>query len=1067
MEPSNQLVAERDLSSQETSLEKTTKAKKKISVTLLGAGKPFTGSNPAVLSLTPDNRLVLDWVFDAFSPFQTNFHVVSGYHHRRVIQSYPDLAYSINPEWENTGTVGSLLYAPLDAGKDHYVLYSDILFRRQLIQQLDNLQGDIVLAVDSHWKSRFKGRNALDLQSAEKVIVAASQTLHKIDTALSTEEADAEFIGIVRFSPAVVHEIQKLRDSQRDTLKKWSLPSLIQCLMGQGFTATVHDVAGDWAELNYPQDLARFVLGTKAETLSRLRPLVCKSVIGESVIVPFADWQDNPQVFLSEIQQVFSGKQVIVRSSARSEDCWEAAQAGVFLSLPNIDTTRRNNLKNAIDQVFNSYSDGNQDNQVLIQEMLDQVQASGVVFTRTLTHGAPYYVVNYDDQTGRTDTVTQGENTALKTATLYRYAAAIPEEAPPFFKKLIASIQELELLVGHSQLDIEFALLPDNTICILQLRPLVVSVGQSDEKAIQQRIEEAKGQFLQKQTPPLTVVGEKALFGVMPDWNPAEIIGINPKRLSFGLYQDLILNGVWATQRAEMGYRDVRPHPLMHAFAGTPYIDIRASVNSFIPASVPEPLAEKLANYYLKTLAENPAWHDKIEFSVVLTCLSFNFDTNAAKLLNAGFTEPEINGLKQGLADVTKTAIKNLPTYYETLVILDGRYKAIAALEQPPLEKAFCLLDDARRFGTLPFAHLARCGFIAITLLKEAVSRQIISEERLQAYLASIETVAKTFSHDFDCAQSGKIPWEQFIEKFGHLRPGTYDITALPYAKAQDMYFGATNFSTQKKPQKKPQDFNPVSAQHHAVSVSDSSPSWRWFKATWQWTNEEETQLQAALDALGLTIEMDTLDDFLRKAIEGREYAKYLFSRNLSLALELFADYGNSYGMDRSAMAHVSLEDLVQLRAGFVAEPVSEWLKASAKKGASWYKHTQAIELPALITKVQDFDYFVWQDNDPNFVGAGSITAPLFHLKPGQAPTETLSGLIVLIPQADPGYDWLFSHQIAGLITAYGGANSHMAIRAAEFGLPAAIGIGEKQYQLLQNASYIQLDAAARSIRII
>ena len=69
----------------------------------------------------------------------------------------------------------------------------------------------------------------------------------------------------------------------------------------------------------------------------------------------------------------------------------------------------------------------------------------------------------------------------------------------------------------------------------------------------------------------------------MPDWNPAEIIGTNPGQLAVSLYQHLILNDVWATQRAEFGYKDVRPQPLLRMFAGKPYIDIRASFNSFIP----------------------------------------------------------------------------------------------------------------------------------------------------------------------------------------------------------------------------------------------------------------------------------------------------------------------------------------------------------------------------------------------------------------------------------------------------------------------------------------------------
>ena len=51
---------------------------------------------------------------------------------------------------------------------------------------------------------------------------------------------------------------------------------------------------------------------------------------------------------------------------------------------------------------------------------------------------------------------------------------------------------------------------------------------------------------------------------------------------------------------------------------------------------------------------------------------------------------------------------------------------------------------------------------------------------------------------------------------------------------------------------------------------------------------------------------------------------------------------------------------------------------------------------------------------------------------------------IVLIENADPGFDFLFSYKIKGLITKYGGANSHMAIRCMELGLPAIIGSGDK-----------------------
>ena len=47
--------------------------------------------------------------------------------------------------------------------------------------------------------------------------------------------------------------------------------------------------------------------------------------------------------------------------------------------------------------------------------MIDDVSASGVIFTRDTNSGAPYFVINYDDETGRTDTVTDGSMNSNRT----------------------------------------------------------------------------------------------------------------------------------------------------------------------------------------------------------------------------------------------------------------------------------------------------------------------------------------------------------------------------------------------------------------------------------------------------------------------------------------------------------------------------------------------------------------------------------------------------------------------------------------------------------------------------
>ena len=63
---------------------------------------------------------------------------------------------------------------------------------------------------------------------------------------------------------------------------------------------------------------------------------------------------------------------------------------------------------------------------------------------------------------------------------------------------------------------------------------------------------------------------------------------------------------------------------------------------------------------------------------------------------------------------------------------------------------------------------------------------------------------------------------------------------------------------------------------------------------------------------------------------------------------------------------------------------------------------------------------------------------------------------MVLIESADPGYDWIFSYNI-WLITKYGGAASHMAIRSAEYGIASIIGCGEDIFNEISNYNKILL----------
>ena len=72
----------------------------------------------------------------------------------------------------------------------------------------------------------------------------------------------------------------------------------------------------------------------------------------------------------------------------------------------------------------------------------------------------------------------------------------------------------------------------------------------------------------------------------MPDWNPVEMIGKHPSKLAYSLYSEIITKKIWAKARGFMGYKDLSAYNLMTNFGGQPFIDVRLSLNSFLPKNL-------------------------------------------------------------------------------------------------------------------------------------------------------------------------------------------------------------------------------------------------------------------------------------------------------------------------------------------------------------------------------------------------------------------------------------------------------------------------------------------------
>jgi glutamine kinase len=768
-------------------------------------------------------------------------------------------------------------------------------------------------------------------------------------------------------------------------------------------------------------------VGTKAETLERLEPILSSARVLPQIRFTVSQWRRDRERILTDVRSASWGEgPVIVRSSATTEDTTSESRAGKYVSVLDVSGTA--SISSAIEQVIRSFDNGlDTDDQVFVQPMLRDVSLAGVAFTRDPNSGAPYFVLNYDDNSGRTHLVTSGTGTNLTTFYCLRSRVL---DVPMSIANVVRLLQELETILERGALDVEFALDSKGVLFLLQVRALVApNANHIEDAEVDAAVAEIarKVRVLSCRHPYL--YGDRTILGIMPDWNPAEIIGLKPKPLALSLYRELVTDSIWAYQRDNYGYRNLRSFPLLVSLHGLPYIDVRVSFNSFVPRDVGGDLAERLVNYYLDRLLANPALHDKVEFEIILSCYSLDLHQRIEALGDFGFSGDDRAELTSALRRLTNRILHGEHGLWrqdrEKIEILAGRLPTIRDTPMDEISRIYWLVEDCKRYGTLPFAGLARAGFIAVQLLRSLVAVGVLSESEYSAFMSSLDTVGSRIGRDFD-----RLSRDEFLARYGHLRPGTYDILSPRYDEAPDVYFDWTRMVP------------PQMHERFVLSVS------------------QMRQIETLLKEHGIENDVLGFLEFIQAGIEGREYAKFVFSQSLSDTLSTIKRLGEEHGLSGEECAFL---DIAAIRALYsTSDSIPDGLRDSVLDGRRRYALTRKIVLPPLIASPEDVFAFYLPSSQPNFITQKSVTAPVAKISD---PPGRLAGTIVFIPSADPGYDWIFTRGVKGLVTQFGGVNSHMAIRAAELGIPAAIGVGEALFERLASARTIDLDCANRQMR--
>ncbi len=779
----------------------------------------------------------------------------------------------------------------------------------------------------------------------------------------------------------------------------------------------------------------------KAENLKNLSLLKIKNIkIPKFIVFKVKDWNINKVYFLKLIKKRL-GKKICVRSSFFKEDSSNLSLAGQFNSFINLKNEKKNIIK-SISNIKKQYKDFTKNKKfydesyLILQNYLQNSICSGVITNFTL-EGSPYYTINYNDISNSTSSVTSGDKDSFRVL----YAARDSEKRIRSlkFRNLVKAIKNIEKRYNNHPLDIEFAIDKNLKVNILQIRPITTQAKWKKilKKSFFSKLKESENKYLKIKKNNINY-GNKPLFGLMPDWNPAEIIGFQPHLFSYSMYKNLVTKKVWADARDQMGYKKLLKTDLMYSFAGKPYIDLRLSFHSFLPKGIKINTEKKIVNFWLEELKKKPYFHDKVEFEISDNCYYFNLKNKIQskyKFLNSkekkifsknlkDLTEKLINNYKKDYLDMNLDLV-NLEKYRTNIL------KNYLKKKKDELNFANLLVKECKIKGILPFAKLARSAFIAKKILNSLVDLKVLSKKSYFKILSNLSTVSNDYIYDHSSKK--RRDKDYLTKKYYHLRPNSYDILNKRYNGKINVY---------QLDKRVLDELIEIKNKNIDLLI----------------TKKEKQNINSTIKSHKFKFSVNHLINFCLQSLKLRENYKFLFTRTLSDAIQLIrlhSKKNKTYKFLHNVDINLILKNKISYKK----------IKEKSANNIKRNFYNNFIKLPYLIVSKNDFFISSILLSKPNFITEKFIRGELVILD-GNKIKKNIKNKIIIIENADPGYDWIFSKNIKGLITKFGGVNSHMSIRCEEKQLPAAIGVGEDNFNKLLNIKNIEIDCKLQKINL-
>ena len=189
--------------------------------------------------------------------------IVTG--HLTEIINFPSINYFKNENFSTTHQNESI-YCARQKLNDTIICYADLVFDISIIKKMIDFNGDVGIAVESDWKSRYVGRTLHPISEADNVLFDESGKIIELRRNIQKPNSNiGEFLGVMRLSSKgsslFLKRFSELKESHVGTfhgspsLKQSILPDMIQELIDLGINVEPVIISEKWCEIDTEQDL--------------------------------------------------------------------------------------------------------------------------------------------------------------------------------------------------------------------------------------------------------------------------------------------------------------------------------------------------------------------------------------------------------------------------------------------------------------------------------------------------------------------------------------------------------------------------------------------------------------------------------------------------------------------------------------------------------------------------------------------------------------------------------------------------------------------------------------------